>query len=433
MIQPMPRLSVPAALALGSAALGAAFATGLLLGRRCSSRRPRREKRLLPPEDSPLWQYLLSRSLREHPALRSLRLVSGAEGGNGRPPQPWRSPRGCVTLGWAGTHSASALLGRCAVGVPWAGRSPGRCPQPPPRGGPPSGETSRAGATLSPPHTQLTLEQPRGESMMTCEQAQLLANLARLIKAKKALDLGTFTGYSALALALALPPAGRVVTCEVNPGPPELGRPLWRKAEEEHKIDLRLKPALETLGEHRCGQGLAPFPKGGHRVQARDQVLPPDGRGAVTAPAARPHGYAATCRVACWRPRGRGPRVVTAAELARAGLWPLGLRTQPHLPSPPPPQDELLDAGEAGTFDIAVVDADKENCTLYYERCLQLLRPGGILAVLRVLWRGEVLQPQPQDLETQCVRNLNERILRDARVHISLLPLGDGLTLAFKI
>lgn len=262
MIQPMPRLSVPAALALGSAALGAAFATGLFLGRRCSPWRSRREKRLLPPEDSPLWQYLLSRSMREHPALRSLRL--------------------------------------------------------------------------------LTLEQPQGDSMMTCEQAQLLANLARLIKAKKALDLGTFTGYSALALALALPPAGRVVTCEVNPGPPELGRPLWRQAEEEHKIDLRLKPALETL-------------------------------------------------------------------------------------------DELLAAGEAGTFDVAVVDADKENCTAYYERCLQLLRPGGVLAVLSVLWEGEVLQPQPRDPDAQCVRNLNERILRDARVHISLLPLGDGLTLAFKI
>lgn len=180
-------------------------------------------------------------------------------------------------------------------------------------------------------------------------------------------------------------------------------------------------------------------------------------------------------------------------------------RAQPHLPSPPPPpQDELLASGEAGTFDIAVVDADKENCALYYERCLQLLRPGGVLAVLRVriglgrtlrlgvpfpwprpcppcaqvsssleafqpipgprahqalqapvrapppvrapalghrpdarppqvLWRGEVLQPQPPDLETRCVQNLNERILRDARVHISLLPLGDGLTLAFKI
>lgn len=65
--------------------------------------------------------------------------------------------------------------------------------------------------------------------MMTCEQAQLLANLARLIKAKKALDLGTFTGYSALALALALPEAGRVVTCEVDAEPPKLGRPLWKQ------------------------------------------------------------------------------------------------------------------------------------------------------------------------------------------------------------
>nr|XP_025864996.1 catechol O-methyltransferase domain-containing protein 1 [Vulpes vulpes] len=168
----------------------------------------------------------------------------------------------------------------------------------------------------------LTLEQPQGDSMMTCEQAQLLANLARLIKAKKALDLGTFTGYSALALALALPPAGRVVTCEVNPGPPELGRPLWRQAEEEHKIELRLKPALETLGEHRGARGLAPLLPWGRR--------------------------------------------------AGVGQW-------------------------------------------------------------RVLWRGEVLQPQPRDVQARCVQNLNERILRDARVHISLLPLGDGLTLAFKI
>nr|XP_012611016.1 catechol O-methyltransferase domain-containing protein 1 isoform X2 [Microcebus murinus] len=281
MAQPVPRLSVPTALALGSAALGAAFATGLFLGRRWPPWRLRREQRLLPPEDSPLWQYLLSRSMREHPALRSLRL--------------------------------------------------------------------------------LTLEQPRGESMMTCEQAQLLANLARLVKAKKALDLGTFTGYSALALALALHPDGRVVTCEVDARLPELGRPLWRQAEVEHKIDLRLKPALETLG----------------------------------------------------------------ASSRR-------LRTQPHLPLPPP-QDELLAAGEAGTFDVAVVDADKENCTAYYERCLQLLRSGGVLAVVSVLWRGEVLQPPKGDVVAECVRNLNERIRRDVRVHISLLPLGDGLTLAFKI
>ncbi|XP_003783571.1 catechol O-methyltransferase domain-containing protein 1 isoform X2 [Otolemur garnettii] len=262
MTQPVPRLSVPAALALGSAALGAAFATGLFLGRRWPPWRFQRQQRLLPREDDPLWQYVLSRSMREHPALRSLRL--------------------------------------------------------------------------------LTLEQPQGDSMMTCEQAQLLANLARLIKAKKALDLGTFTGYSALALALALPPEGRVVTCEVDARLPELGRPLWKQAEMEHKIDLRLKPALETL-------------------------------------------------------------------------------------------DELLAAGEAGTFDVAVVDADKKNCTAYYERCLQLLRPGGVLAVVSVLWHGEVLQPLQGDEVTECVRNLNERIRRDVRVHISLLPLGDGLTLAFKI
>uniref|UniRef100_G1PZD7 Catechol-O-methyltransferase domain containing 1 n=1 Tax=Myotis lucifugus TaxID=59463 RepID=G1PZD7_MYOLU len=235
MIQPMPRLSVPAALALGSAALGAAFATGLFLGRRCSSRRSRREKRLLPPEDSPLWQYLLSRSLREHPALRSLRL--------------------------------------------------------------------------------LTLEQPRGESMMTCEQAQLLANLARLIKAKKALDLGTFTGYSALALALALPPAGRVVTCEVNPGPPELGRPLWRKGRgrswhlrrsrggrrqgELHPL-LRAVPAAAAPRRHprcrqcpvagtsvatptaRLGNAVRPKPERAHPARRPGAHQPP-------APGRRPH------------------------------------------------------------------------------------------------------------------------------------------------
>ncbi|XP_021115312.1 catechol O-methyltransferase domain-containing protein 1 isoform X2 [Heterocephalus glaber] len=110
MTQPVPRLSVSAAVALGSAALGAAFVTGVFLGRRWPPWRCRRQQCLLPPEDSPLWQYLLSRSVREHPALRSLRL--------------------------------------------------------------------------------LTLEQPQGDSMLTCEQVQLLANLARLLKARKALDLG---------------------------------------------------------------------------------------------------------------------------------------------------------------------------------------------------------------------------------------------------
>ncbi|XP_053438202.1 catechol O-methyltransferase domain-containing protein 1 isoform X2 [Nycticebus coucang] len=197
MTQPVPRLSVPAALALGSAALGAAFATGLFLGRRWPPWRFRREQRLLPREDNPLWQYVLSRSMREHPALRSLRL--------------------------------------------------------------------------------LTLEQPQGDSMMTCEQAQLLANLARLIKAKKALDLGTFTGYSALALALALPPEGRVVTCEVDARLPELGRPLWKQAEMEHKIDLRLKPALETLGPVARRGAAASAGRRGDRVRAKPKRAHPAG------------------------------------------------------------------------------------------------------------------------------------------------------------
>ncbi|XP_072484178.1 catechol O-methyltransferase domain-containing protein 1 isoform X1 [Notamacropus eugenii] len=262
----LPRLSLPAELAVGTAVLGAAFVTGVFLGRRVPrwlSAPQQQRRRLLPPEDDPLWQYVLSRSMREHPALRSLR--------------------------------------------------------------------------------KLTLEQPQGDSMMTCEQAQLLANLARLIKAQKALDIGSFTGYVALSLALALPATGQVIACEVDAAPTELGRPFWREAGEEQKIDLRVRPALQTL-------------------------------------------------------------------------------------------DELLAEGAAGTFDMAVIDADKESCSTYYEKCLKLVRSGGIIAISNVLWNGEVLNKPPKgDLATQCVRDLNERILRDSRVHISLLPLGDGLTLAFKI
>lgn len=191
---------------------------------------------------------------------------------------------------------------------------------------------------------------------------------------------GTFTGYSALALALALPSAGRVVTCDVDAGPPELGRPLWKQvgavhpgagpvgrravraltplllqAEVAHKIDLRLQPALDTLGEP--GRGVGPG-------ASRTRGPPPGGH------------------VRGW-----------AAGAGRPGLGgrspPPGLPTQPRPPLPPP-QDELLAAGEAGTFDVAVVDADKENCAAYYERSLQLLRPGGVLAVPNVReGRGE--------------------------------------------
>ncbi|XP_038600361.1 catechol O-methyltransferase domain-containing protein 1 [Tachyglossus aculeatus] len=258
---PLP-FSVSKEAAVGAAVLGAALAAGVALGRRAPQWLFGPQKNLLPPRKSPLWCYVLSHSLREHPVLKKLRL--------------------------------------------------------------------------------LTLEQPQGEMMVTAEQAQLLANLVRLIKAKKVLEIGTFTGYNTLSLALALPDDGRVVSCEVCASFAEIGRPLWKAAGEEQKIDLHIKPALQLL-------------------------------------------------------------------------------------------EELLAAGEGGTFDVAFIDADKDNCTDYYEKCLRLVRPGGIIAINNVLWHGEVLTPRKGDLATQRVNDLNKRVFRDPRVNISLVPLGPGMTLAFKL
>lgn len=165
--------------------------------------------------------------------------------------------------------------------------------------------------------------------------------------------------------------------------------PFLPQAEEEHKIDLRLKPALETLGEHRCGKGLGAI-----------FHIGPSGCKLVTRSCGRAWGNDSPplpSLMVCGHMQGGRAGVLEARvpewsqhlNWPGQGLRPPGLRTQPHLPLPLPLQDELMDAGEAGTFDMAVVDADKENCAAYYERCLQLLRPGGILAVLRVSDRRE--------------------------------------------
>jgi predicted O-methyltransferase YrrM len=94
--------------------------------------------------------------------------------------------------------------------------------------------------------------------------------------------------------------------------------------------------------------------------------------------------------------------------------------------------DRLIAAGEAGSFDFAFIDADKENYQAYYERSLQLLRQGGLIAIDNVLWGGSVANPEDQKSSTQAIRALNSLLGQDARVSSSLVPIGDGLFLVRK-
>jgi predicted O-methyltransferase YrrM len=173
------------------------------------------------------------------------------------------------------------------------------------------------------------------------EQGQLMALLVELIGAKKTLDIGTFTGYSALVVALALPAKGKVITCDINETSTNIAKSFWRDAQVEDKIDLYLAPAMDTL-------------------------------------------------------------------------------------------QKLLDQGEAETFDFIFIDADKNNYMNYYEIGLKLLRPGGLIAVDNVLWGGAVIDADNQENNTNAIRIFNERIHQDERVSLSLIPIGDGLTLARK-
>jgi predicted O-methyltransferase YrrM len=173
------------------------------------------------------------------------------------------------------------------------------------------------------------------------EQGQLMQLLVRLLGARKTLEVGVFTGYSSLAVALALPADGRVVACDVSEEWTRVARRYWREAGVEDKIDLRLAPALETL-------------------------------------------------------------------------------------------DRLLAGGQAGTFDFAFIDADKANYEAYYERALELVRAGGLVAIDNVLWSGLVADPAATDEDTEAIRALNLKLRDDERVALSLLPVADGLTLALK-
>jgi len=182
---------------------------------------------------------------------------------------------------------------------------------------------------------------PRAQLQLAPEQGQLLALLVKLIGARRTLELGVFTGYSSLWVALALPDDGQIVACDVNAEWTAIARHYWEAAGVAEKIDLRLAPALETL-------------------------------------------------------------------------------------------DRLIAEGQAGTFDFAFIDADKGNYAHYYERALTLLRPGGLIALDNMLQDGRVADPAAQGSNVTAVRALNARLHTDERIDLSLLPIGDGLTLARK-
>ena len=165
-----------------------------------------------------------------------------------------------------------------------------------------------------------------------------MALLVKLIGARRAIEIGVFTGYSALTVALALPDDGTLLACDISDEDTRVGRPYWEQAGVAHKIDLRLAPALVTL-------------------------------------------------------------------------------------------DARLAAGEAGRYDFAFIDADKAGYDAYYERCLRLVRQGGLVAIDNTLWGGSVARPAT-DADTVALQQLNAKLHGDERIDLSLLAIGDGLTLA---
>jgi caffeoyl-CoA O-methyltransferase len=186
-----------------------------------------------------------------------------------------------------------------------------------------------------------TSKLPMAEMQIGPEQGQFMALLAKLINAKRCIEIGVFTGYSALVVALALPDDGKIVACDVNEEWTSIGRRYWKEAGVDHKIDLRLQPALRTL-------------------------------------------------------------------------------------------DSLIAAGESGSYDYSFIDADKPNYDAYYERVLQLLRPGGLILIDNVLWSGRVADPKANDAYTMVFKHLNAKLHKDERIDVSLLGIGDGVTLARK-
>lgn len=185
-----------------------------------------------------------------------------------------------------------------------------------------------------------TASHPLSRMQISPEQGQFMALLVKLMGARRTLEIGVFTGYSALSVALALPAHGHLLACDLSDDYTRIGQPYWEQAGVAGKIELCLGPALATL-------------------------------------------------------------------------------------------DARLAAGEAGQYDFAFIDADKVSYDGYYERCLQLVRGGGLIAIDNTLWDGQVAAPATTP-DTAALQALNIKLHADTRIDLSLLPLSDGLTLARK-
>ncbi|MEG4854794.1 class I SAM-dependent methyltransferase [Microcoleus sp. B5-D4] len=186
-----------------------------------------------------------------------------------------------------------------------------------------------------------TAKHPMGMMQIAPEQGQFMELMVQLMGATKTLEIGVFTGYSSLCVALALPPNGQIIACDVSEEYTAIARRYWEAAGVANKISLQLGPAINTL-------------------------------------------------------------------------------------------DKLIAEGQAGTFDFAFIDADKENYEAYFERSLQLVRNGGLIVIDNVLWSGRVADPQVQDESTTAIRSFNDKLRNDPRVTLSVVPIADGLTLALK-
>ena len=173
------------------------------------------------------------------------------------------------------------------------------------------------------------------------EQGQFLALLVEIVGARRILEVGTFTGYSALVMTLAMPADGTLLACDIDRDWTDIARRYWEEAGVGGRIELELAPAAETLAR-------------------------------------------------------------------------------------------LVDRGEAGSFDLAFLDADKRGLDDYFERALELVRPGGLIAVDNTLWHGRVVDPDVKDASTEAIRAFNRKVREDRRVSLSLVPIGDGVTLARK-